>query len=69
MSSIEEFVCYDCMEYWQGKYSFWSGYKSRCPRCGNRLAALCLERCQRRASWFDLSPKSGHEGVRFSLAI
>ncbi len=41
MSSVQEFVCHDCMRFWRDKYSFWNGYQSTCPRCGKACEAVC----------------------------
>jgi hypothetical protein len=41
MSTVQEFVCYDCAQFWRDKYSFWNGYQSACPRCGRSCEAVC----------------------------
>ena len=38
--SIQEFVCYPCGAHWHDKYSFWSGYQSLCPWCGESRPAV-----------------------------
>jgi hypothetical protein len=41
MSSVQEFTCQDCAQFWRDKYSFWNGYRSACPRCGKACDAVC----------------------------
>jgi hypothetical protein len=41
MSGVQEFVCYDCSQFWRDKYSFWNGYQSACPLCGKSCEAVC----------------------------
>lgn len=41
MSDLQDFVCHDCPYLWRDKYSFWNGYQSTCPRCGNACPAVC----------------------------
>ena len=38
--SVEEFVCYPCGAHWHDKYSFWRGYQSFCPWCGESRRAI-----------------------------
>jgi hypothetical protein len=41
MSSTREFICYPCGQLWHDEYTFWRGYLSPCPLCGEQCQAVC----------------------------